>query len=117
MIYKNDYDLETWFSLTMPGWRKKDKIKRCTLCYGQRLIETARMAKEKGFDCFTSTLLYSKYQFHEVIIEEGIKAGKKYNIEFYSPDLRKGWKEGIKISKDMNLYRQRYCGCLFSMNE
>ncbi len=74
-------------------------------------------AKEKGYDYFSTTLLYSKFQEHEIIKEicQGLK--NKYNINFYYTDFRAGWKEGIEISRKMDLYRQHYCGCIFSEKE
>ena len=82
-----------------------------------KYFETAETAKEQGFDYFTSTLLYSKYQNHEVMISLAKTAEKKYNIPFLYFDFREGWKEGIKISKELGLYRQHYCGCIFSQQE
>ena len=74
-------------------------------------------AKENGFDYFTSSLLYSKYQNHEEIKNIGKGLAEKYGVTFYYDDFRIGWKEGIKESKEMGLYRQQYCGCIFSEKE
>ena len=94
----------------------KEKV-RCTFCYELRMERTAKAARENGFDYFTTTLLYSKFQQHDLIKEIGEKLGKKYGLNFYSEDFRDGWKEGILISKKMGLYRQQYCGCIFSEKE
>ncbi len=85
--------------------------KRCATCYTPRLEESARKAKEHGFDAFTTSLLYSRYQQHEVIIAQGHEIAKKYGIEFLDRDFRSYWYDGIKLSKEKNFYRQKYCGC------
>ena len=72
---------------------------RCKYCYERRLLKTAKKAKELGMDAFSSSLLYSKMQNHEVIKELAEKAAKEYNIPFYYYDFREGWQEGIDISK------------------
>jgi predicted adenine nucleotide alpha hydrolase (AANH) superfamily ATPase len=115
VIYKDEYPLEEFIRGQL-GKIDQDK-KRCEFCYDTRLSETAKIAKEKGFDAFTSTLLESKHQPHELIISKAEEASNKYDIQFYYQDFRQGWKESIKISKDMDLYRQKYCGCIFSEKE
>jgi len=90
---------------------------RCTHCYDIRMEEVARMAKEKGFDYFSSALLYSKYQNHDMIIDAGKRASEKHGIKFYYDDFRVGWGRGIKWSKKMGMYRQNYCGCIYSKQE
>lgn len=90
---------------------------RCVYCYRVRLEETARAAKENGFEFFTSSLLYSKYQNHGNIKEAGIGFALKYGVEFYYEDFRPGWQAGIDESKEMGLYRQKYCGCIYSRIE
>ncbi len=87
---------------------------RCKYCYSMRIEKAAQVASEKGFDAFTSSLLYSKYQDHELMIELFNEAAQKYNIEFLYRDFREGWKEGITKSKEIGLYRQQYCGCIYS---
>ncbi|MBN1897162.1 MAG: epoxyqueuosine reductase QueH [Spirochaetes bacterium] len=115
IIYDKDHNINAWLTRTKKGWPLKDKKKRCLLCYKIRLEKAACMAQDKGFDLFTTTLLYSKYQFHDEIKTMCEDLSKRYRIGFLYKDFRKGWKEGIEISKKMNLYRQRYCGCIFSM--
>jgi len=90
---------------------------RCQYCYTTRLEETAKTAKLEGMDMFSSTLLYSRYQKHDSIIEIGRKMEEKYSIEFYIEDWRIGWHKGIEMSKTLNLYRQKYCGCIYSEME
>jgi len=99
------------------GQKHPPKDLRCRYCYGVRLEETAKAAKSNGFDAFSSSLLYSKYQNHEEIKELGVDLGKKYGILFYYEDFRAGWQDGINESKEKGLYRQKYCGCIYSKIE
>ena len=90
---------------------------RCTMCYTWRLEETARFAAEHGFDAFTSTLFYSIYQQHDLMRRTAEHFAAEYGVAFYYEDFRPGWQEGIDISHDLGLYRQPYCGCIFSEEE
>ena len=120
MIWKDEYALEEWLEATrgkfdLPvHWTKE---KRCEKCYDLRLNKLAKEAKKGGYDYFSTTLLYSKFQEHEIIKEICEKLENEYNINFYYADFRLGWKEGIEISQKMDLYRQHYCGCIFSEKE
>lgn len=87
---------------------------RCLYCYQSRLEATARIAAEHGFAAFSSSLLYSRYQQHDVIRSQGEALGQRYGLEFVYEDFRAGWQEGIVASKAMRLYRQQYCGCIYS---
>lgn len=91
--------------------------KRCSICYDMRLEKTAEQAAKSGADAFSSTLLYSRYQNHEAIVSIATKMAKKYDIEFYYDDFRQGWQEGIDKAIEMDLYRQSYCGCIYSEQE
>lgn len=97
--------------------RHPPKDARCIFCYGTRLEETARAAKEMGFDGFSTSMLYSKYQDHDNIKKMGVDLAERYGILFYYEDFRDGWHEGIERSKEMGLYRQKYCGCIYSRIE
>ena len=90
---------------------------RCRMCYTWRLEETARYAAENGFDAFTSTLFYSISQQHELMKETAEHFAKVYGVKFHYEDFRPGWQEGIDMSMEMGLYRQPYCGCIFSEEE
>lgn len=90
---------------------------RCRMCYTWRLEETARYAAENGFDAFTSTLFYSIYQQHELMKETAEHFARVYGVKFYYEDFRPGWQEGIDMSVELGLYRQPYCGCIFSEEE
>jgi len=90
---------------------------RCSYCYEVRLRHTAEQARKGLFDAFTTTLLYSRYQKHDLIRATAEDAAREFNIPFYYRDFRTGWEEGVRLSKDMGLYRQKYCGCIFSEKE
>lgn len=112
IIFQQGYDLEGFIQHVV--YRETD---RCAYCYHDRLRTTALLAKRGKFDYFTSTLLYSKFQKHDTIRTLGESVGASVGIPFLYKDFRSGWKEGIKISKDLNLYRQQYCGCIYSEKE
>jgi hypothetical protein len=75
------------------------------------------VAKRGKFDYFTSTLLYSKFQKHEKIKSIGQAVGQAVGVRFYYHDFREGWKQGIEESKRLGMYRQQYCGCIYSEKE
>ena len=109
VIFRDEYQLEEFLSAVAA-----EPEKRCAYCYASRLTATAIAAVEGGFDAYSSSLLYSRYQNHEVIKEMGEEIGKRYGIPFHYSDYRRGWQEGITLSKEMGLYRQQYCGCIYS---
>lgn len=90
---------------------------RCGLCYDIRLNEVIEQAKKTGADAFTTTLLYSRYQDHELIRYKAEQLAVLHKIPFYYYDFREGWQQGIDMSKEMGLYRQSYCGCIYSEQE
>lgn len=87
---------------------------RCFYCYSLRLERTLSIAKRGGFDFFSTTLLYSKFQKHEMIRSLGVDLAGKGATGFFYQDFRQGWDEGVTTSKAWNIYRQQYCGCLYS---
>ncbi len=90
---------------------------RCRLCYAMRLRETARLAAAMGLDAFTTTLLYSRYQRHDLVRRTGEAAAAEAGVPFFYQDFRAGWQEGIDGAIAMDLYRQAYCGCVYSEQE
>jgi predicted adenine nucleotide alpha hydrolase (AANH) superfamily ATPase len=82
-----------------------------------RLTAAARFARENGFPVFTTTLLYSRRQKHDLIAAVGRECAEMFGVDFYYEDFRIGWHEGITRSKELNMYRQSYCGCIFSEEE
>ncbi len=90
---------------------------RCQMCYTWRLHQAAVFAKEHNFKAFTSSLLVSPYQQHAFIKKIGEQLAQKVGVEFYYEDFREGWDEGVEICQTLELYRQPYCGCIFSEEE
>lgn len=90
---------------------------RCRYCYEDRLAYTARAAAEGHFDGFTTTLLYSRFQAHDMIKSIGESLAEKCGVPFYYRDFREGWTEGVRISREKGIYRQPYCGCIYSEKE
>ncbi|VAV85289.1 FIG053235: Diacylglucosamine hydrolase like [hydrothermal vent metagenome] len=115
VIFHEDYDPEPYFA-GLTGMDKKSlpAAGRCTHCYQLRLRKTAEVAKANGFEYFSSSLLYSTFQNHENIIEEAKEAERETGVKFFYEDFRDGWQDGIEASKEMGLFRQNYCGCIFS---
>ena len=111
LTISDDYQESEW--LSFPGTGEE----RCKMCYSLRLGKVAAMAKEKGFDAFTTTLLVSPYQKHDLIKELGEKFGRIYGVGFYYRDFREGFRQGQQKAKEYGLYRQKYCGCIISRSE
>lgn len=109
--YIEEFKQETWENF------KGEEKERCNMCYSTRLEEAARYASENGFDAFTTTLLVSPYQKHDLIKELGEKLAQKYGVAFYYEDFRPGFRKGQQQAKDMELYRQKYCGCIISFKD
>ena len=112
IIFQDGYDIESF--LRNVAFREED---RCSYCYHDRLASAAAIAWHGKFDHFTSTLLQSKFQEHDTIRSIGQSLGKSYGVPFLYRDFRQGWKEGIEASKRLNMYRQQYCGCIYSEKE
>ena len=92
-----------------------DLKNRCSnYCYRIRLEQTVKYAKENGYDSFTSTLFVSPYQQHEILKEICEELAEKYDIEFVYRDFRTGFREGQAKARELGLYMQKYCGCIFS---
>ncbi|MBP0979709.1 MAG: epoxyqueuosine reductase QueH [Oscillospiraceae bacterium] len=95
-----------------------ERGRRCLVCYYQRLLKTACLAREYNYNYFTTTLTISPHKDAQVINNLGEQLEKKYNIKYLYSDFKKkeGYKKSIELSKKYNLYRQDYCGCIFSKN-
>ncbi|MFH1154566.1 MAG: epoxyqueuosine reductase QueH [Pseudomonadota bacterium] len=112
IICQKEYDMESFIRSVV--FRESE---RCRYCYHDRLLSTALVAKKGKFDGFSSTLLYSRFQNHELIRETGEAIGKQIGVPFVYRDFRVGWKQGIEESKALGMYRQQYCGCIYSEKE
>ena len=87
---------------------------RCTACYRKRLERTALKAKEQGFDAFSTTLLTSPYQKHDLIKQIGEECAMQFDIKFFYMDFRPWFRSGQKKAREAGSYMQKYCGCVFS---
>jgi len=99
------------------GFNSPPFPERCKSCYQLRLEKTAQYAQKVGFDAFSTTLLISPYQDFEQIVSAGKALADTYNVEFHLKDYRPHFREAMTFAKERGLYRQKYCGCVFSRKE
>ena len=111
-IYKGD--VEYGLNRFLCELNGKYDSSRCETCYRLRLEATAKKAVEKGFESFSTTLLISPYQNHELLQKVGNEAADKYKVKFLYVDFRPGFKDSHEIIRKYELYKQKYCGCIFS---
>jgi len=111
VIYDTDYPLKG----CLEGMIEKEN--RCKFCYRKRLYKTAEYASDRGFEAFSTTLTISPYQDHDLIKSIGEEIEEILDIGFVYKDLREGFSKSHQISREMGLYMQGYCGCIFSEKE
>lgn len=111
---EDDYD---FYLGAIKGKEKNVNKERCRECYRLRLLKTAEKAKELEIKNFSTTLLISPYQDIEAIKEIGNVIAGLEGLNFYFEDFRSGYQKSREIAKELNLYRQKYCGCSFSIKE
>ncbi len=109
LITADNYDIVEYFN-RVTGHESQ----RCRYCFQLRLQKTAETARELGFRSFTSSLLISPHQKHELLLEIGNSLAEKMEIRFLYADLRKHYSDSRHITKPLALYRQQYCGCVYS---
>ena len=111
-----DYDNDLYEKCIIGLENEHERGNRCMVCYNLRMEKTAKMAKECNYDYFCTTLSVSPYKNSEWINKIGEKLQNKYNINWLYSDFKKkdGYKQSILLSKKYNLYRQDYCGCIYS---
>ncbi len=112
LFVTDDYGLREFVRLVYP-----DLEDRCPKCYDIRLDYAARYAHDNGFDSFSTSLLISPYQNHELIIKTAEEKANKYGVEFLYRDFRPYFREGQKRARELGYYMQKYCGCVFSEEE
>ncbi len=114
-----DYDNEKYHELVKGLEDCKEGGNRCFKCYRMRLEYTAIKAKELNYDYFGTTLTVSPYKNSQKLNEIGEELENKYNIKYLYSDFKKnnGYKHSIEMSKEYNLYRQNYCGCIYSQRK
>ena len=112
LLEKNDYALRPFVRTVA-----EDLDNRCGKCYEMRLFETAKAAKEGGFDSFTSSLFISPYQNFDLMRETAQRAAAEYGVEFLFRDFRPYFRAGQERARELGFYMQKYCGCVFSEEE
>ncbi len=112
------YDKDRWHQICDVFADEKEGGKRCELCFKMRIEETAKKAKEKNIDYIATTLTISPHKNAELINKTGEEICKKYSIKYLPTNFKKqdGFKKSIELSKKFGLYRQNYCGCIYSLN-
>lgn len=110
VIYPS-YRMQEYFRVVAS---REESPERCRVCWQLRLSKTAEFASKNNFGAFTSTLLVSPYQDHEIVKNIGKKIAADKDLEFYYEDFRKGFRGSQEAAKEQELYRQKYCGCVFS---
>lgn len=109
-IFEENYGLRDFCKSVV-----NDLENRCqNYCYPVRLEQTAKYAKENGYDSFSTTLLVSPYQNHELLMRVAEEMAKKYEVKFLYRDFRVGFRQGQAKARELGLYMQKYCGCVFS---
>ena len=108
------WDITAWLRAVQD---KDTQPQRCHYCCESRIEAAFVKAKHLGFDCVSSSLLYSIYQPHEVIRKAGLRLAKEFALEFVYQDFREDWQAGIDAAVSLGLYRQPYCGCVYSESD
>ncbi len=117
-VVKPTFDQKRFYEFANKYASEPEGGERCHLCYRYRLEESAKYALSNKFDYFATTLTVSPYKNAKLINEIGLELENKYNIKYLPSDFKKenGYKRSIELSKMYNLYRQLYCGCIYSKN-
>lgn len=114
-----NYDRERFFQIAEGMEHLREGGERCFKCYELRLNEAAKIAKDAGFDYFTTTLSISPLKNADKLNEIGIRLADKYGVKYLQSDFKKknGYKRSIELSSEYGLYRQDYCGCEYSYRD
>lgn len=115
-IIDGRYKSVEFFELAKGLEKEPEGGKRCEVCFALRLTETAKIAKEGGYEYFCSTLTVSPHKNAELINAEGEKQSETFGVKYLPNDFKKenGYKRSVEISTEYGLYRQHYCGCIYS---
>lgn len=111
-----DYDGNIYNTAVKGLEREPEGGARCEVCFRLRLEKTAQTAKENGFEYFVTTLSISPLKNAELLNKLGNEIGEKYGVKYLPSDFKKrnGYKRSIELSREFNLYRQNFCGCVYS---
>lgn len=118
-LVEGDYNYNDFLEIAKGLENVPEGGERCFRCYKMRLESTARLAKEQGFDYFCTTLSISPLKNSQKINELGFGLEEKYGVKWLPSDFKKreGYKRSIQLSREYSLYRQNFCGCVFSKNQ
>ena len=116
---EGDYDSENYYAAVKGLEAEKEGGARCTECFKLRLLRTAELAAKLGFDLFTTTLTVSPHKNAELINAIGEQLAERAGVPWLHSNFKKkdGYLRSIRLSKEYGLYRQNYCGCIFSVND
>ncbi|SER52232.1 epoxyqueuosine reductase QueH [Lachnobacterium bovis] len=116
---EGEFDTKKFYDISKGLENAKEGQERCFKCYKLRLEETAKIAKELGFDYFTTTLSISPLKNSQKLNQIGAELENKYGIKYLFSDFKKknGYKRSTEISKEFDMYRQYYCGCVYSKRD
>jgi len=116
-LLEGAYDAAEWFKRTEGLEGEPEKGRRCDVCYSLRLEKTARLASEQSFDVFTTIMSLSPWKKADVLNRLGGELGRACGTTFLEADYKKkdGFRKSIELSRRLGLYRQNYCGCIYSL--
>lgn len=115
-LIEGEYESEEFYKIVKGLENEPEKGRRCDKCFELRLLKTAQLAKKLGINEFTTSIVISPHKSFQKLTEIGEKIAKNYNLSYKAIDFKKkdGFLKTNKISRELNLYRQNYCGCEFS---
>lgn len=116
--YDLEYEIDTYCAEDL--WRSfstDKKNKHCDICYGMRMQQVAKLTRQLGLEGFTTSLLISPYQNHDKIHKIAMRMADKYGVKYYPFDFRPGFYQSQKMAKEEGIYRQKFCGCIYSISE
>jgi predicted adenine nucleotide alpha hydrolase (AANH) superfamily ATPase len=118
-LIEGEYDDTRWLSLTRKFKDEPEKGRRCDICYALRLERTAQVASEREFDFFTTVMTLSPWKKAPVLNRVGRMLGRRHHIAFLEADFKKkdGFRKSVALSRELKLYRQDYCGCIYSLKD
>jgi len=118
-VIENGYNAQDYYDAVKGLEHLGERSERCYECYKLRMEKSVKMAKEQGFEYFTTTLSLSPYKVSRWVNEIGYALEEKYGVKYLYSNFKKenGYQDSIKLSEEYCLYRQNYCGCVYSMQE
>jgi predicted adenine nucleotide alpha hydrolase (AANH) superfamily ATPase len=118
-VHEGPYDVRAWMKVCAPMAAEPEKGPRCDACFDYRLVQTAEFCREQGIASFVTTLTISPHKLQQHINAIGAAIGKRYGLRYVATDLKKaeGFTKGAHLAREHNIYRQTYCGCVWSYTD